>query len=58
MKKKDKIKELESKTIKLQDEALENARRLNKLTLWLVIGTSIAAIYYIIEIIKAFYCHK
>ena len=53
-----KIKELENKTEKLQNDAIENANRLNKLTFWLVIGTSIAAIYYIIEIIKSLFFPK
>lgn len=39
----------------VQNETLKNARYLNRLTLILAVGTSIAALYYILEILKNHY---
>lgn len=43
---------------KLEDLTLENAKKLNTLTTWIAIGTIIAAVYYVIEIIKNFLPNK
>lgn len=44
--------DLENRSREFQDETTNNAKRLNVLTVILALGTSIAAIYYLLEILN------
>lgn len=41
---------------KMQDDNLRISRKVKVLTLWLAIGTSLAAIYYVLEVLNHWIC--